>query len=287
MIYQNAKPIAILLAVYNGEKYLAVQVDSILNQTNQEWVLYIRNDGSTDSTQSIIDKYIDHNLGKIIQVGKGDENIGCRLSFFSLFEQVQSNYYMFCDADDSWLPEKIELSFSLLQEKEKKYPNKALLIHTDKVVCDEYLNVIAPSWWNAVGLNPDLFHKFLYIPVAPVVGGATSIFNKIARDLCLPIPKNVPQHDCWVPLQTAKYGKIFALHNPLILYRQHGNNTIGASIEPYRFKWNKFGKFIQIMKRDYEIAKYFKEIGYGCIAKYFWARGMVFIKLQWSKITYK
>lgn len=283
----NKRSIAVLLAAYNAERYLEEQIESLLVQTNSDWTLYVRNDGSTDDTEHIIEKYCERFPDRIIQVDKGGDNLGCRGCFFRLIEVVESDYYMFCDADDFWLPEKIELSYNLLKEKENKYPNTALLVHTDKVVCDEKLNIIAPSWWRAVGLNPDLFHKLLYIPVSPVVGGATSIFNKITRDYCLPLPQDAPQHDCWIPMQTAKYGQIFALHNPLILYRQHGSNAVGAPTEPYRFNVNKLIQLHYIIKRDFQAAKYYKSIGYGCVSKYFIARIMTFFKLQWSKLTYK
>lgn len=274
----NTRPIAILLAAYNAEKYLEEQVESLLAQNNQDWTLYIRNDGSKDRTEQIIERYYEQYPDKIVQIDKGGDNLGCRGCFFRLIEVVESDYYMFCDADDFWLPEKIELSSNLLKEKENKYPNTALLVHTDKVVCDEKLNIIAPSWWKSVGLNPDLFHKFLYIPINPVVGGATSIFNKIVRDKCLPIPQNPPQHDCWIPFQTAKYGKIFALHEPLILYRQHQSNAVGAPTDVYKFQWQKFGQITKIVKRDYYLAKYFQSLGYGSPLKYYYARIVNFIR---------
>ena len=194
---------------------------------------------------------------------------------------------MFSDADDVWLPEKIQRSFSLLKQKEQLYPGTAILVHTDKVVCDDKMNIIVPSWWKAVRLNPDLFHSLRCIPLSPVVGGATTVFNRFLRDLCLPIPEDPPQHDCWIPLQAAKYGKIFALHDPLILYRQHGNNAVGAPTEPYRFRWGKIGRIKRIVQRDWNLAGYYRRLGYGSRLKYFFTRFEVLIKLQWSKITYK
>ena len=283
----DARPIAILLAVYNGEKYLSEQIDSILDQTNTSWILYIRNDGSSDGTQRIIDSYLRRFPDRIVQIDRGGANLGCRGNFFRLLETVEADYYMFSDADDVWLPEKIQRSFSLLKQKEQLYPGTAILVHTDKVVCDDKMNIIVPSWWKAVRLNPDLFHSLRCIPLSPVVGGATTVFNRFLRDLCLPIPEDPPQHDCWIPLQAAKYGKIFALHDPLILYRQHGNNAVGAPTEPYRFRWGKIGRIKRIVQRDWNLAGYYRRLGYGSRLKYFFTRFEVLIKLQWSKITYK
>ena len=117
----DARPIAILLAVYNGEKYLSEQIDSILDQTNTSWTLYIRNDGSSDGTQRIIDSYLRRFPDRIVQIDRGGANLGCRGNFFRLMETVEADYYMFSDADDVWLPEKIQRSFSLLKQKEQLY----------------------------------------------------------------------------------------------------------------------------------------------------------------------
>lgn len=287
MIYQNVKPIAILLAVYNGEKYLAEQVNSILNQTNQEWVLYIRNDGSTDSTQSIIDEYIRQNPSKIVQVDKGDNNIGWKLGFFSLFEQVQSDYYCFSDADDVWISEKIELSINLIREKEKIYIDKPILVFGDNAVCDEHLNLIAPSWWKVQKMKPKLFLSYNTLPICNVVGGATMMFNNKVKPMCFPIPVPPLSHDTWIPMQVAKYGRVFVLDKSLKLYRQHSGNMSGAASEPYKFRWHKLTQIPSIIKRDIEIAKYFHKVGYGSCLKYFFYRLVVLLKLQWSKITYK
>lgn len=287
MIYTNHKPIAILLAVYNGGKYLGEQIDSLLNQTNQEWTLYIRNDGSTDSTQLIIDDYINKNVDKIVQIDKGDANIGWKLSFFTLFEQVQSDYYCFCDADDFWIPEKVELSINKIREYEKQYINMPILVFGDNSVCDENLNLIAPSWWRAQRMNPALFITYNTLPICNVVGGATMMFNNKIKPMCFPIPMPPLSHDTWIPMQVAKYGKIFIIDKSLKLYRQHSSNESGASCEPYKFKSNKIVAIRSIIKRDVKIAKYFQSIGYGSVAKYFYNRVVVLIKLQWSKITYR
>lgn len=287
MSYQNLKSIAILLAVYNGEQYLGEQIDSLLNQTNQDWTLYIRNDGSTDNTQGVIDAYMIAHPDRVFQIDRNGENLGCRGNFFRLLEVVESDYYMFCDADDVWLSEKVQISYQTLKGKETISSDRPLLVHTDKIVCDENLKIVVPSWWRAVRLNPDLFLKLRHIPISPVVGGATTLFNRAVREQCLPIPENPPQHDCWIPFQTAKYGKIFSIHIPLILYRQHTTNTVGAQTDPYQFKVSKLGKVKSIYKRDMEIAQYFKRLGYGSVLKYFFSRLEVLVKLQWSKITYK
>lgn len=287
MNHKNSRPIAILLAAYNAEKYLGEQLDSLLNQTNQEWTLYIRNDGSTDGTQQIIDEYIDRNAGKIVQVDRGSANIGWKLGFMSLFEKVESAYYCFCDADDYWIPEKTELSINKIREYEQKHANIPVLVFGDNSVCDENLNVIAPSWWRAQRMNPKLFIRYNTLPICNVVGGATMMFNAKIKPTCFPIPNPPLSHDTWIPMQVAKYGKILIIDKPLKLYRQHSNNESGAPCEPYKFNSNKVLAISSIIKRDLEISKRLKSVGYGGAVKYFYSRLVVLIKLQWSKITYK
>lgn len=276
----NSQPIAILLAAYNAEKYLVEQIDSLLNQSNQDWVLYIRNDGSKDKTQKIIDNYIEKYSNRIIQIDKRGENLGCRNNFFRLLEVVESDYYMFCDADDVWLPTKIELSYNFLKEKEKKYPAKPILVHTDAVICDEKLNQIAPSFWKYTGINPEQFVTYNYIAVCCTVGGAKSVFNKKAKELVFPLDNNSLMFDYWLALNVAKNGYIFPLHKPLILYRQHSGQVLGVTIGSKNEIKNKLSHFFSLIKEYHNNAKILKSIGYGLCIKYYWYKLMTIIKIR-------
>ena len=91
----NKRTIAILLAAYNAEQFLSEQIDSIIQQVYTDWTLYIRNDGSEDTTQLIIDNYVEKFPDKIIQFDKNGQNLGCIGNIFRLFEEIESNYSMF------------------------------------------------------------------------------------------------------------------------------------------------------------------------------------------------
>lgn len=184
---RNSRSITILLAVYNGEKYLKIQIDSLLAQINTEWTLYIRNDGSSDGTQVIIEQYVCQYPDKIIQVDKGGENLGCKDNFLRLLQLVESPYYMFCDVDDLWLAQKIDMSYKMLREKEELYPDKPLMVHTDKIVTDSELNIVHQSAWCSAHFNSDLFLEFKYIPKC-IVGGASAIFNHKVKELASHLP---------------------------------------------------------------------------------------------------
>jgi rhamnosyltransferase len=104
--------IAILLSTYNGENYISEQINSIINQTNSNWTLYIRDDGSSDGTLDIITRFVTDYENIVLL--DSSINIGTLESFIWLMQNVNSSYYMFCDQDDIWLPNKIDISFSEL-----------------------------------------------------------------------------------------------------------------------------------------------------------------------------
>ena len=135
----------VLLATYNGEKYLKEQIDSILNQTYQNINLIISDDNSNDSTRKILEEYkkIDNRIKIYLQ----DKNLGYIKNFEFLLTKVESNYYMLSDQDDVWLPEKIEKSMKTLKEK------NADLVFGDLEVVDEKLNTIYPSFGDFMLLN--------------------------------------------------------------------------------------------------------------------------------------
>ena len=151
--YKCPKSIAILLAVYNGEKYLSVQIDSIIAQTSHDWVLYIRDDASTDSTQKIIANYCNEH-DNIVVVKDDLGNLGCSENFRQLLRVVDADYYMFSDADDYWLPEKIQVSFDFIRKKEQHYINIPVLVHSDKSIADGDLNILHQSDWRTNRIDP-------------------------------------------------------------------------------------------------------------------------------------
>jgi rhamnosyltransferase len=103
-------PIAILLATYNGGQYLMEQLDSLLQQTCQEWTLYIHDDGSTDNTYDILREYSQKHSN--IYVLEYESQRGAMGNFLSLLQRVEADYYMFCDQDDVWLKQKVIKEFA-------------------------------------------------------------------------------------------------------------------------------------------------------------------------------
>lgn len=220
----------ILLATYNGDKYLEEQLNSIINQTYKNWHLIIRDDGSKDSTLSIIDKYMKQYSDKITLIQDEYKNVGVNRNFSILMKNSLSEYSMFCDQDDHWLPEKIEVTINKMLEEEIKYSHPIpVLIFTNLKVADENLNITSDSFWDNMLLNPDNVFNINNLVVRNPVTGCTSMINKNLRLLINEIPKEALVHDWWISLTACLFGKINYVKKPTILYRQHSNNVLGAS----------------------------------------------------------
>lgn len=218
--------LAILLATYNSARYLAELLDSLENQTYRDFTLYIRDDGSTDSTMQIVAQY--QTLHNNIEVMRDPTTARRAMgSFLWMAEHVEADYYMFCDHDDVWLPGKVELSLSKIRDIE--HPNRPALVCTDLVVVDSNLNPIAQSLWGYMKLRPELLTDIKYAVSCNLFTGCTMIINRAARDISLPASPQAVMHDSWIGLRVlAAKGDIGWISEPQILYRQHSDNLFGA-----------------------------------------------------------
>jgi glycosyltransferase involved in cell wall biosynthesis len=116
----------ILMATYNGEKYIRQQLDSILSQTYEQWLLYIRDDGSTDNTVEIINNYIKKYPDKIILINDEKKGLGAKLNFGETMKFSKNDYTMFVDQDDVWMNYKISKSLDIMEKQEKNMVKKCL-----------------------------------------------------------------------------------------------------------------------------------------------------------------
>jgi len=224
--------IDILLATYNGQAYLREQIDSILAQSNRDWQLLIRDDGSDDDTLSIIKDYMARYSGKIRLIEDSGCHLGASSNFQRLLENSTAEYIMFSDQDDVWLPQKIEATLNLMEATEKSYPDKPILVHTDLRVVNSQLKTIAKSMWRYQGISPEIGNNLNKVILQNVATGCTVMINEKAKVVSLPIPKEAVMHDWWIVINVARYGKIVHVPDQLVLYRQHSNNTVGAKKVP-------------------------------------------------------
>lgn len=221
--------IAILMATYNGEKFLAEQLDSILGQTYHDWHLYIHDDGSTDHTVAILNDYARKHANNITVLEYPSQGGACP-NFLSLLERVEADYYMFSDQDDVWMPEKIQTTFQKLQAMEKTHShNVPLMAFCDLQVVNGSLELKDASFFHARGIERlVLKERFFYL--TNMVPGCAMLFNRITRDTARPYQKNkYIIHDYHLVLNALSHGgHIEGIPQPLISYRQHDDNVVGV-----------------------------------------------------------
>lgn len=217
--------ITVLLAVYNGEKYLKEQIESILNQSVKDIKIVIRDDGSTDNSGEIIAAYCSEYPHKVSCI-KGDATGSASKNFAELFKKCDSEYIMFCDQDDVWLPNKVEKTFAAMLDAEKT-GETPVLVHTDLKVVDENLCEISPSFFGFQQLKQDniTLPKLL---VQNYVTGCTIMINRALKEKCGDIPSECIMHDWWLALVAVLFGKLVCVDESTMLYRQHSANQVGA-----------------------------------------------------------
>ena len=221
--------IAILLATYNGEKYIADQIDSILAQHETGWELYIHDDGSADCTPEIIKSY-ERREPKRIHVLGGPACGGAKENFFYLLRQVQAPYVMFCDQDDFWMPMKIELTLEKIKAAEKTYgTDRPILVFSDLSIVDGELHLISERMSVYQQLDPTRT-RIRDLVIQNVITGCTVMINRALaeRALLTENTDDIIMHDWWCALVAASFGRIGYIDKPLVLYRQHSSNSVGA-----------------------------------------------------------
>ena len=221
--------IAILLATYNGAHFIGELLESFCNQTRKDFTIYVHDDVSKDNTLDIIRTY--QNRLSIMIMDDPTPDRGACGSFLWLLEHVDADYFFFSDQDDVWLPEKIEKSLKALLELEEKYGAATpCAVCCDLKVVDSELKIIAESFWDREKIRPEKLTSFSYLAGQNIAAGCTMCFNSALKAAALPAAGNPVMHDHYLILTAAaKHGKVKALEEALILYRQHGNNVIGST----------------------------------------------------------
>lgn len=237
------KMILIILSTYNGSQYLPEFLASLEAQTYQDWNLIIRDDGSKDSTLSILREFQQHYPDRVDILQDG-MNVGAKVSFGKLIESALENpewkYLMFADQDDVWMSDKIVLTRSKMKSMAKKFANDVpLLVHTDLSVTDEKLHILAQSMWSYQNINPHL-DTFNFFITQNRITGCTMMINRPLAQLAVPVPNEAIMHDWWISLIASAFGHIGIVSQPTILYRQHGSNDTGAKKFGYKHIFNQF-----------------------------------------------
>ena len=218
------------MSTYNGEKFVAEQIESIQKQTYTDWNLIIRDDGSKDGTCEIIENFINNDSRiKLIRA----ENVGVIKSFHELvINNNDADFYFFADQDDYWLPEKL----TIMLEEAKKHDNTIpVMYYTDLKVTDKNLNVTSESMIRSQSdhANTSLVQE---LTENTVTGAASMINYELAK--LWQTTNDIIMHDWYLAIVAAALGELVYIDQPTHLYRQHDSNVLGARTLAKRIrKW--------------------------------------------------
>jgi len=229
---ESSLTVQVLLATYNGARFVAEQMESLLAQDYPRMEILVRDDGSADGTLAILEQYARREPERVRLLCDGVSSGSAKGNFVRLLEASTAAYVCLCDQDDVWIRDKVSVSMAAMQSLEARHGSDApLLVFTDLTVVDEALHLVHPSFWRQAILNPQDIHRLRTMLGQNVVTGCTALMNRALVELALPMPAEVPMHDRWIALLATAFGHAAVLRRPTVLYRQHGGNVIGARLE--------------------------------------------------------
>jgi len=226
------------MATFNGEQFITQQLDSLAAQTFINCNLIVSDDGSLDGTLPILKRYQETWRQEKIIIKNGPKK-GFAQNFLSLVcdKSIKSDFYAFCDQDDVWLPQKLEIA---IKQISNACINNELYLYCGRTVyVDEQLNAIGQS---TLFKQPPSFDNAL---VQSIAGGNTMIFNRASKLVIETVGMvPTPSHDWWLYLLiSGAGGKVFYDPTPLLLYRQHGNSIVGENISFF----NQFKRLLKLV----------------------------------------
>lgn len=204
--------VSIAMAVYNGEKYLNIQLDSIITQLLPNDELIISYDYSTDQTYAIISEYAAEDLRiKVLEnTGKGVVS-----NFENALVHCSKDIILFSDQDDIWIESKIEKIRDAFLE-----PAVTVVIH-DAILIDPIGNVLCNSTFSKRGGSTSIVKNLLRLSYI----GCSMAFRSKLIPIILPIPTKERSHDWWTGTICSLFGKMVLIDEPLILHRIHEANA--------------------------------------------------------------
>ena len=233
--------IEILLATYNGERFLPEQIESITSQSFKDYNILASDDNSSDCTFEILRSY-ESVLGEKIKVVQSNTH-SAKENFYNLLDMADDEYIALCDQDDFWESDRLKKSLEAIQRLEKRYGKETpILVHSDLEIVDGNLNSQNKKMSELTGISEAIKYakkesKYLYTIsteksfsrylVENNITGNTVIINKALLDI-YKRPKVSFMHDWWLGLIAFTFGKVGFLNECLVKYRQHESNELGA-----------------------------------------------------------
>lgn len=214
-MYSVQPEISVVIATYNGEKYLKQQLDSILTQTITPKEIIIVDDASTDGTVSILETYA---TDKRFRLFVNEQNTGYIKSFEKGMLHTSCPLIALSDQDDIWLPHKLETLLTNLQNYIAVYSDSVLIAENGASLHKKMSDL----------KNQLTYDNCLMYTIGAWAPGHAMLFRKELIEKCNPFP-TIVTHDFWLGFVAACYGGIAYVNEVLVQYRQHTTNAIGAN----------------------------------------------------------
>ncbi len=210
------------MAVYNGEKYLKEQIESILAQTHRDFELVIMDDASSDRSQEIIYEFA--RVDSRIRVFRNERNLGTSANFLRGLSHAEGELISYSDQDDYWRRDKLEVLIALINRD-----SDTTLVYSDLEVCDERLNCISPSFWKLANILPKKGSLNEIALLKNFIPGCSMMFRRKVKGVMAKVAAEAPfMHDHLAFILSSAMGQIVYSKEKLVKYRQHGNNQIGV-----------------------------------------------------------
>ncbi len=229
LISRKKPTVQILMATYNGEKNLREQLDSIINQTYDNWILMIRDDGSTDGTIELLEEYCKKDKRIIYEMNDSNEH-GWQINFQKLMQKAidsPAEQFMFCDQDDIWEKNKIERFFCEITNLEEINPQKPIVVYGNMMIINGNNEIINPDFNQIYNMEVKSITDVFY---TQRVYGCNMIFNKVLLEYVYKVLdgkvySNLSHDGLVVKVAAAKDGIIKFMKETFMRYRRDGNNA--------------------------------------------------------------
>jgi glycosyltransferase involved in cell wall biosynthesis len=243
----NQPKVEILLATYNGERFLREQIDSILNQDYGNLHVLARDDGSSDETVNILNEYANRHPDRFRVMPPTPATGSAKENFLLLMQESSAQYVCFADQDDVWLLNKVSRTKQAMDQLESKWGTDIpFLVFTDLQVVDDQLRNLHESFWTHEKIEPDRTNHLALLLGQSVVTGCTVMLNRRLLELSLQMPDEASMHDRWIGLVASAMGKTSAIRTQTVLYRQHDRNVVGVQEKSKSLQ----GVVRRLVKRD-------------------------------------
>jgi len=252
---QFTMKISIALCTYNGTRFLNEQLSSIAAQTRLPDEIVICDDCSSDGTWEIIEAF-SQKITCPVNFYRNQNRLGSTKNFEKAISLCSGDLIALCDQDDVWMTHKLEI----MEQIFRKFPDIDA-VFSDGEIVDEKLSHLGYTLWQHTGFHSgkqrkmEHGHSLEVLLKHVVVTGATLIFRSSLKEYILPIPSDWV-HDAWIALLAATRNNLGFVSRPLILYRQHGENQVGAR---YRGLVERFNESMHINRKNYyasELSRY-------------------------------